>query len=138
MSEDHKTIIENWINAWNTHDLGAAKEVLAPEYVRHDANLPDVVGSEAQLEFLAGIFSAFPDLHLQTEQLIAENDLVVARLIVQGTHRGEFMGVAATGRRVKFQAIDIYRLGGNKIVEQWVVMDALGLLQQLGAIPGPG
>jgi steroid delta-isomerase-like uncharacterized protein len=138
MSEDHKTIIENWINAWNTHDLGAAKEVLAHEYVRHDANLPDVVGSEAQLEFLAGIFSAFPELHFQTEQLIAENDLVVARLIVQGTHRGEFMGVAATGRQVKFQAVDIYRLGGNKIVEQWVIMDALGLLQQLGAIPGPG
>ena len=138
MSEDHKTIIENWINAWNTHDLGAAKEVLAPGYVRHDANLPDVVGSEAQLEFLAGIFSAFPELHFQTEQLIAENDLVVARLIVQGTHRGEFMGVAATGRQVKFQAVDIYHLGGNKIVEQWVIMDALGLLQQLGAIPGPG
>jgi predicted ester cyclase len=48
------------------------------------------------------------------------------------------MGVAATGRRVKFQAVDVYRLGGNKIVEQWVIMDALGLLQQLGAIPGPG
>jgi predicted ester cyclase len=60
------------------------------------------------------------------------------RHVVRGTQRGEFLGVPATGRVVTFQAVDIFRLTGNKIVEQWVVIDALGLLQQLGAIPNPG
>jgi predicted ester cyclase len=63
---------------------------------------------------------------------------VAARYMVQGTHRGEFLGIPGSGRRVTIQAVESYRLDGGKLAEQWVVMDALGLLQQLGAVPGPG
>ena len=136
--EEQKAVVRRWIEAWNAQDLDSAVDLLAPEYVRHDANLPDVVGPGAQREFIAGVLSAFPDLDLTPEQFIAEEDLVVVRHVVRGTHRGEFLGVPATGRQVTFQAIDIFRLSGNKIVEQWVVMDALGLLQQIGAVPPPG
>ena len=137
-TEEQKTAIRRWIEAWNTKDMDAAVELLAPDYVRHDANLPEVVGPQAQREFLAGVFGAFPDLDLKPDQLIAEDNLVTVRHVVRGTHRGEFLGVPATGRVVTFQAVDIFRLTGNKIVEQWVIIDALGLLQQLGAIPSPG
>ena len=137
-TEEQKTVIRRWIEAWNTKDMDAAVELLAPDYVRHDANLPEVVGPQAQRQFLEGVFGAFPDLDLRPDQLIAEDDLVTVRHVVRGTHRGEFLGVPATGRVVTFQAVDIFRLTGNKIVEQWVVIDALGLLQQLGAIPNPG
>jgi steroid delta-isomerase-like uncharacterized protein len=137
-TEEQKTAIRRWIEAWNTKDMDAAVELLAPDYVRHDANLPEVVGPQAQREFLAGVFGAFPDLDLKPDQLIAEDNLVTVRHVVRGTHRGEFLGVPATGRAVTFQAVDIFRLTGNKIVEQWVIIDALGLLQQLGAIPSPG
>jgi steroid delta-isomerase-like uncharacterized protein len=137
-TEEQKTVIRRWIEAWNTKDMDAAVELLAPDYVRHDANLPEVVGPQAQRQFLEGVFGAFPDLDLRPDQLIAEDGLVTVRHVVRGTHRGEFLGVPATGRVVTFQAVDIFRLTGNKIVEQWVVIDALGLLQQLGAIPNPG
>ena len=137
-TEEQKTVIRRWIEAWNTKDMDAAVELLAPDYVRHDANLPEVVGPQAQREFLAGVFGAFPDLDLKPDQLIAEDNLVTVRHVVRGIHRGEFLGVPATGRVVTFHAVDIFRLTGNKIVEQWVVIDALGLLQQLGAIPNPG
>jgi hypothetical protein len=63
---------------------------------------------------------------------------VAARYLVQGTHRGEFLGIPGSSRQVTIQAVESYRLAGGKLAEQWAVMDALGLLQQLGAVPGPG
>jgi steroid delta-isomerase-like uncharacterized protein len=137
-AHDAKAAIRRWVEAWNTQDLDAAEELLAPEFVRHDANLPDVVGPQAERQLIAANLAAFPDLHFEIEQLIAEGDLVTARYLVQGTHRGEFLGIPGTGRPVAIQAVESYRLAGGKLAEQWVVMDALGLLQQLGAVPGPG
>jgi steroid delta-isomerase-like uncharacterized protein len=134
---EQRSVIQRWIAAWNARDPDAAVELLAKEYVRHDANMPEVVGPRAQRDFLAGLFMAFPDLNLRPERLIAQENLVVVHFTVQGTHRGEFMGMPATGREVMIQAVDIFRLKGDKITEQWVVMDALGLMQQLGAVPIP-
>jgi steroid delta-isomerase-like uncharacterized protein len=134
---EQRSVIQRWIAAWNARDPDAAVELLAEEYVRHDANMPEVVGPRAQRDFLAGLFMAFPDLNLRPERLIAQENLVVVHFTVQGTHRGEFMGMPATGREVMIQAVDIFRLKREKITEQWVVMDALGLMQQLGAVPIP-
>jgi steroid delta-isomerase-like uncharacterized protein len=137
-ADDPKAVIRRWVEAWNAQDLDAAEELLAPEFVRHDANLPDVVGPQAERQYVADTLIAFPDLHFGIEQLITEGDLVAARYLVQGTHQGEFLGIPGTGRQVIIQAVESYRLAGGKLAEQWVVMDALGLLQQLGAVPGPG
>ncbi len=136
--DDPKAVIRRWVEAWNAQDLDAAEELLAPEFVRHDANLPDVDGPHAERQHIADDLAAFPDLHFEIEQLIAEGDLVNARYLVQGTHRGEFLGIPGTGRPMTIQASESYRLAGGKLAEQWVVMDVLGLLQQLGAVPGPG
>jgi steroid delta-isomerase-like uncharacterized protein len=136
-ADDPKAVIRRWVEMWNAQDLDAAEELLAPEFVRHDANLPDVVGPQAERQYIADNLTAFPDLHFEIEQLIAEGDLVAASYLVQGTHRGEFLGIPGTGRPVTIQAVESYRLAGGKLAEQWVVMDALGLLQQLGAVPGP-
>lgn len=134
---EQRSVIQRWIAAWNAWDLDAAVELLAEEYVRHDANLPKVVGPRAQRDFRAGLFMAFPDLNLRPERLIAQENLVVVHFTVQGTHRGDFMGMPATGREAPIEAVDIFRLTGDKIAEQWVVMDALGLMQQLGAVRIP-
>ena len=135
--EAQGAVIDQWIEAWNKQDLDAVQDLLAPRYVRHDANLPDVDGPEAELEFIAGVVSAFPDLHLRIEQLIVQDDLVAARLALRATHRGPFLGVPATGREVAFESTEVFRLASDKVAEQWVVMNALGLFQQLGAIPTP-
>ena len=87
------------MEAWNAQDLDAAEEPLAPEFVRHDANLPDVVGPRAERRHIADNLAAFPDLHFEIEQPIAEGDLVAARYLVQGTHRGSsWASLAAAGR----------------------------------------
>lgn len=136
-TEDGKVIVQHWIEAWNDKDLDAAEELLAAAYVRHDSNLPEIVGPSAQRQFILSVFDAFPDIHFEFGHLIAEGELVAAHLSIAGTQRGEFLGVPPTDTRVAFQSQEIYRLDEGKISEQWVIMDALGLFQQLGAIPVP-
>jgi steroid delta-isomerase-like uncharacterized protein len=133
--EDAKAAVQGWIEAFNGRDFDASAELVAPEYVRHDANLPDVVGPQAEIEFLKGVLAAFPDLHFTVEQMVIEDGIVVTRLQGRGTHQGEFLGVQPTGRTVSLLSMETYRVADGKLVEQWVVMDALGLLQQLGGLP---
>ena len=130
-------MIRRWMDAWNAKDIDTAVELLAPEYVRHDANLPDLVGPPAQRDFLKGMFRAFPDLTLRPERIIAQDNLVAVHLTAHGSHRGEFISIPATQREATVQAVDIYRLADGRIAEQWVIIDVLGLMQQLGAIPSP-
>jgi hypothetical protein len=82
--------------------------------------------------------AAFPGLNSSEEDLISEGDKIVVRRTFSDTHKGEFMGVAASGNEVTFTGIIIDRLTGGKIEEQWINFDTLGLLQQIGAIPAPG
>ena len=134
---DNEAAVRRWIDGWNAQDAEVGKDLLSRDFVRHDANLPDVVGAAAQRDFLRGVFGAFPDIHIEVQQLIAQGDSVAVRLLVRGTHRDEFFGIPANGRSISFQSVDTFRLSDGKIVEQWVLMDALGLMQQLGAIPNP-
>jgi predicted ester cyclase len=79
---------------------------------------------------------AFPDLHLTIEDLIAEGDKVASRDTNSGTHRGAFMGVAATGKAVTYNETFIARFAAGRIVESWAIVDALSLMRQLGLVPG--
>jgi steroid delta-isomerase-like uncharacterized protein len=81
--------------------------------------------------------SAFPDLQFTMEDQIADGDKVVHRLTATGTHRGEFMGIPPTDKRVRVTGVNINQFVDGKIVEAWGFMDMMGLMQQLGAIPGP-
>jgi steroid delta-isomerase-like uncharacterized protein len=134
-AERNKLVVRAWIDAWNAGDLDAAEALMDGSFIRHDANVPDVVGPQAQREFISAVLAAFPDMHFEAELLIAEGDIVMSRLRGHGTQRGEFMGIPPSARVVDFQTVDTYRLSDGKMAEQWVLMDALGLFQQLGAIP---
>lgn len=90
-------IVNQWIEAWNKQDLTAARNLLTPDYRRHDANLPDVNTPQGSVDFITSVLSGFPNLHLHIEHLIAQKQLVAARLTVRGTHQGPFMGVPPTG-----------------------------------------
>jgi predicted ester cyclase len=86
-------------------------------------------------EFLAPYFAAFPDLQFTVEDEIAEGDKVTTRYTARGTHRGELMGMAPTGKHVTVTGIFISRVEEGKLAEMWLNWDALGLMQQLGVIP---
>ena len=81
---------------------------------------------------------AFPDYRFEVEDLIAEGDRVVARVTVSGTHLGEMMGLAPTGRRISTSGIEVFRFEDGKMAEHWAAFDALGMLRQIGLVPVPG
>jgi steroid delta-isomerase-like uncharacterized protein len=89
-------------------------------------------------QFGQAFFAAFPDLRHAVEDQLAEGDMVVNRMLVRGTHRGEFHGIPPTGRTVEFAAISVQRFAEGKLVEQHLMIDTFGLLQQLGAFPTTG
>jgi predicted ester cyclase len=137
-TEDHKAIVRRLFDAvWNTGNVALLDELLAPGFVDHAAQMgggdPTAEGFKTQVRLFR---AAFPDGRSQIEDLIAEGDRVVARWSDGGTQRGEWMGVAPTGKRVTTTGIDIYRIAGGRIAEFWCNEDELGLLRQLGAIQG--
>jgi steroid delta-isomerase-like uncharacterized protein len=141
--EDNKAVIRRWIEAYNQRDLEAEANLLAPGFVAHvpDAPAPlDLEGLEAWRQFTAPFTEAFPDLRLTIQDIAAEGDTVAARVVFEGTHRGEFQGLPPTGKQVAFSSIEFNRVVGGKVEEHWVEINLLGLVQQLGVatVPGPG
>jgi steroid delta-isomerase-like uncharacterized protein len=138
--EENKAVIRRWIEAYNERDLEAEADVLAPGYVAHVPVAPGPLGLEgleAWRQFTAPFTEAFPDLRLTVEDIMAEGEMVAARVAFHGTHRGEFQGIPPTDKEVAFSEITIDRVVDGKVEEHWFEMDLLGLMQQLGAIPEP-
>jgi steroid delta-isomerase-like uncharacterized protein len=138
--EENKAVIRRWIEAYNERDLEAEADVLAPGYVAHVPGAPGPLGLEgleAWRQFTAPFTEAFPDLRLTVEDIMAEGEMVAARVAFHGTHRGEFQGIPPTDKEVAFSEITIDRVVDGKVEEHWFEMDLLGLMQQLGAIPEP-
>ena len=140
MNTDHnKSILRRYFGeAWNEGRLEVLDDIVGPNYVNHDPAVPGLPDGPAGLKpILAGFRAAFPDLHFTIDDLIAEGDRVVTRWTMRGTHLGEFAGLPPTGRQVVSGGMQIERLENGQIVEHWRKSDDLGLMQQLGAIPGP-
>lgn len=119
--------------------LGLLDELVAADYVDHDpANPPDLpAGREGLKQLVSGYRAAFPDVKMTVEDQIAQGDKVVTRWTARGTHKGDLMGISATGKQVTITGIFIDRVAGGKLVESWANWDTLGMLQQLGAVPEP-
>jgi predicted ester cyclase len=136
-TEDNKALVRRFYEE-SVHNPALFDELLAPTYVLHLPGSPPIVGIEQAKQLMAAYTSAFPDLQLITEDMVAEGDRVAIRNTWHGTHHGVFQGIAPTGKRVTFTGSDIFRILGSRIAEQWADLDALGLMQQLGAIPAMG
>ncbi len=137
--EANKELVRRYQEAHNTNDLDALNGIVAADLIAHSLMPglpPGLEGGKLVHQMAVG---AFPDFHATIEDLIAEGDKVAARMIFRGTHTGgEFMGIPPSGRPFAFSATAIFRIAGGKIVEHWGDEDALGWLQQLGAMPAPG
>lgn len=137
--EENKAIISHFYEEMEDKgNLDVVEEILATNCVLHFPSGVDVRGPEGYKEYLAPFLTALPDLKHVIEDMIAEGDKVVARFTVRGTYKGEFMGIAPTGKQVVFTSITIYCIVKGKFVEVWVDYDALGLMQQIGAVPPIG
>lgn len=120
------------------HDPDAADEILADDYTVHMVGMPEAVhGRDAWKALIASYFRAFPDLALAIEDEVAEDDRVAMRLVWSGTHRAEFLGVAASGRAVRVSSSVFFRVIDGRVETEWHQDDLLGLLQQLGGAVAP-
>ena len=129
------------VEIWGGGRLELIDELYAPDYVDHAPRGPEaetVRGPQGLKEAVALFRAAFPDLSYSVEETIAERDLTMARFSARGTHRGQFLGAAPTGRVVTYEGIDVNRIVEGTIVESWVHYDALGLLEQVGLVESAG
>lgn len=136
MSEQYKTAARNFIEkGLNQKDLTALDEYFSPKLTDHalPPGLPS--GLEGRKIFASALLAAFPNLHVNTEDLIAEGEKLVIRYTVHGTHNGELMGIPATGKQISISGIAIDRFENGQSIEHWEIIDQLSLMQQLGVIP---
>jgi steroid delta-isomerase-like uncharacterized protein len=139
MSEHNKTIVRRFLSeVLQKKDLEAADELLAPDFVFNAPFLPEPIrGRDAWKEMMSQFFTAFPDYGERLEEIIGEGDKVAGRVVFSGTQNGPILGIPPTGRRVEIEALNIMRVSGGRIVEQWGQPDMLGMMQQLGLVPAP-
>ena len=112
-------------------------ELVDEGFIDHESLPGQPPGKEGVRFFADMMRAALPDLSVKSvEPGLADGNFEAVRTVLTGTHQGELMGVAATGRTVEIESIDIIRTEGGKVVEHWGVTDSMGLMQQLGALPG--
>ena len=133
---DHAAATERLYDLINAGDIDGFGDLLADDFVEHE-DMPGLERSKEGVEQLFHMYrAAFPDLRMDVQDVLVSGDKAVARVRATGTHQGEFLGMAATGKRVDVQLIDITRFGDDALArEHWGVFDSLAMLQQLGAIP---
>ena len=137
MSEHNKTIVRRLVTElWNNGNVSVADELFAPNYEHHDASTPDFGrGPDSEKKRATLYRTAFPDVQLTIEDIIAEGETVMTRWSCRGTHKGDLNGIAPTGKQFNISGVTVVRLTNGKMAEGYVNWDALGLMQQLGVVP---
>lgn len=128
----HRRVYEE---IWNKGNLALIDELIADEYMFHRAGAPKGKGPEWYKGAYHFLLSAFPDIHCIIEDMIAEGDKVMTRTTLTATHKGDYMGVDPTGKKISVTEIDVVRFIDGKLVDEWGGIDRFELMQQLGAIP---
>ncbi|TDD24760.1 ester cyclase [Nonomuraea diastatica] len=135
----NKATLRRFHDAFSTGDAEiiakTIDEVVDPDAQIHTPLPLETKGKQAIKDVLAVLHRGFPDLRIEIEDVIAEGDRVVSRNTVTGTHRGEYMGLAPTGKSVTYKEIIIARFADGRVAETWAVVDVLSQMRQLGAIP---
>jgi len=139
-AKENRVLVRRFLETWNKGKAAAIsimEEIYAPDFVAHSGTGEDVRGINAVKQSVNEEFKAFPDLHYVLDDMVVEGDKVAARYTMTGTHKGEFMGIPATNRKVTVRAMSIDRIVGGKFVEEWGMFDTLSLMHQLGIVPTP-
>jgi len=136
MSTTKNKLLANrvWEEVWHQGSLDRIDDLFTPDFIRHDPGR-ELRGREQNRQFIGSLRAAFPDLRFIVDDQIAEGDKVCVRYRFQATHGGPFQGIPATGKRVAYSGILMYRVEGDMIAEQWTEFDLLGFLRQMGALP---
>ena len=120
--------------AVNKGDLEVLRDIFTASVLDHDPAPDQAKGPEGFIHFFQGMKTAFPDLAIAVDQMVLDEDNIAIAYTASGTHKGDFRGTLANGKKVKFRGVQIARFENGRIVERWGSSDELGLLRQLGAV----
>jgi predicted ester cyclase len=132
--EANRAVVLRYVDeVWNRHDLDAIDGLVSPDYVNHAATTEEYRHGGGR-QIWEWILSVFPDHRFDVEHIAADGDTVAVLGMMVGTHEGELMGIAPTGRRVVARQSHWFRVAEGRVAEHWAVRDDLGMLQQLGVV----
>jgi steroid delta-isomerase-like uncharacterized protein len=136
--EANKKLSREYIDqVFNEHNPAAAADFVTEDVVWHGGGLGDITGAAGLVGLLESFIGALPDLNAAEQDIVAENDLVVVRLVISATVKGTLLGVPADGKPVRWSAVDIYRVADRKISEEWAADDVASIMIQVGAFTPP-
>jgi steroid delta-isomerase-like uncharacterized protein len=136
--EENKRIVREFIEtAFNKHQADRAADYMTSDIKWHGGTLGTVEGRENFAGLIGAIVAALPDLSNVEQDIIAERDIVSVRAVVEGTHKGDLLGIPASGRHVRWDAVDVYRVADGKIAEEWAADDFLAFVYGVGAYTPP-
>jgi steroid delta-isomerase-like uncharacterized protein len=140
MSAANKAIVQRlYEEVWNRRKLEVIKEIISPSHALQAPNMSgSSIGPEAYKRNVLAFLAGFPDLRWSIEDTIAEKDKVVACWTISGTHKGDYLGIPATNKKVSVEGITIHNVAGGKIMDSYSNWDVLGMMQQLGVVPPLG
>jgi len=134
--EQNKALGRRWVEEiWGKGNLAVIDEIYATNFIWNWAPPGVTPDREGYKQIVTMNFAAFADVKCTLEDVIAEGDKVVVRWTWRGTHKGEYMGIAPTGKQVTLTGIGIVRIEGGKAIEEWGEMNMMGMMQQLGVVP---
>jgi steroid delta-isomerase-like uncharacterized protein len=135
-TEENKAIVRRMTEEfYNQGNVESAECFFAATYVHHDPASPHVRDRDGLKQVLRAFLAGCPDLHITSDQLLAEGDTVTKRWTYHATHTGDLAGLPPSGKRITMSGLELFRLSDGKIVECWLGYDNLSLMQQLGVIP---
>jgi steroid delta-isomerase-like uncharacterized protein len=122
-------------DAFNDRNLDTLEQALQPNWIIH----PEIPGDGSSLQkyqpIAAALLAAFPDVHFRVEGMVEEGDMIAVRAVITGTHKGNWLGVAASGQQIQVFAHDFHRMENHRIAESWHVEDWLMGIQQMNVMP---
>jgi steroid delta-isomerase-like uncharacterized protein len=134
---DHAATLRRVYDLLSAHDVDAFGETLADDFVEHETLPTGDPTRKGVMDLFRAYIGAFPDLAMTVEDIVDGGDKLAARVRLTGTHRGDLLGIPATGRSIDVQLIDVMRFADDGLIhEHWGVFDALTMMEQLGAAPG--
>ena len=138
--KENKELLRHIIKEWNELDGDVSKirslyvNYYAPSYIFHHLHRGDM-NLEQTIQDMVSFVSSYPDFDYTIDDLLAEDDKVILRYTSKATHKGTFMGISPTGKKLVVKGVEIYKIAGNKVSESWDFHDSLGGMMQMGVFP---
>lgn len=138
IAEANVALMEKAVAALNARDFDTCTALMTADFAINLAGAPEKQhGVDAWRQNVETLLGAFPDARLHVEDIFAAGDKVAVRAYLTGTHSGPFLGIPATGRQIRYDSNELYRIADGKIAEEWICSDMLTLMMQIGAVPAP-